>query len=144
MVFLVFHIRLLQGIHDTTTGVMQSTKISWEKTFQKSSIIELAHVNYNMAEDICYSLNRSHYYATINNNSSTEEEIIPVTDLTPAEQMACQVLKTDANDTTGMDLVTKKMGRQYIGNSYASRFLTNNFRVTFDCCDHCKGALNVI
>lgn len=137
--------RLLQGVHHDADKSKQSTKkMPMKNTFEKSSIIELAHINYNMVEDICVSANPDHFYATMNSSSSVEEEIIPVRDLTPAERLACQVLKSEADKGVDMDLVMQKMGRQYIGNSYASRFLTNNFRVTFDCCDRCTGALKVV
>ena len=118
-------------------------KNPWEN-FQKSSIVELSHINYNLAEDVCHAVNPHHFYATVDKISSADEEIIPVSDLTPAEQMACQVLKNDSDGADEMGLAMNKMGRQYIGNSYASRFLTNNFRITFDCCERCTGALKVV
>ena len=137
--------RLLHGVHRSAVTSTQSTKRNaLENSFHKSSIIELAYINYNLAEDICFSVNPDHFYATANNCSSVEDEMIPVSDLTPAERMACQVLKPDADESTDMNLVMGKMGRQYIGNSYVSRFLTNNFRVTFDCCDRCTGTLKVV
>ena len=114
------------------------------KHFQNSSIVELSHINYNLAEDICHVVNPGHFYATVDKISSADEEIIPVSDLTPAEQMACSVLKNDTDDADEMGVGMNKIGRQYIGNSYASRFLTNNFRITFDCCDRCTGPLIVV
>ena len=93
---------------------------------------------------MCHAVNPDHFYATVDKISSADEEIIPVSELTPAEQMACQVLKNDRDDADEMGLAMTKMGRQYIGNSYASRFLTNNFRITFDCCERCTGALKVV
>ncbi|XP_028400066.1 golgin-45-like [Dendronephthya gigantea] len=137
--------RLLQGIHKrTNSAAHQSTKTKAWQEFQKSSIVELSHINFSLAEDICHTVNPGHFYASVDTISSADEEIIPVSDLTPAEQMACQVLKNETDEANGMGLAMSKMGRQYIGNSYASRFLTNNFRITFDCCERCTGALKVV
>ena len=40
--------------------------------------------------------------------------------------------------------VMRRMGRQYIGHGHKSRLLTKSFRVTYDCCDRCKGKLEVV
>lgn len=38
----------------------------------------------------------------------------------------------------------KRMSQQYMGHDYQSRFSTKNFRVTYDCCDRCAGALHIV
>jgi hypothetical protein len=141
----IFVLRLLQGTHKKTnyTAYQSMKKNPWDD-FQKSSIVELSHINFNLAKNICHTVNPSHFYSTVDNISSADEEIIPVSDLTPAEQMACQVLKSGMDEAADMGLSMNKIGRQYIRNSYASRFLTNNFRITFDCCERCNGALKVV
>lgn len=137
--------RFLQGIHETTNfTTYKSTKKNPWQGFQKSSIVELSHISYNLAEDICRAVNASHFYAMVDKISSADEEMIPVSDLTPAEQMACRVLKNDGDDPEEMGLAMNKLSRQYIGNSYASRLLTNNFRITLDCCERCVGLLKVV
>lgn len=59
-----------------------------------------------------------------------------------------QVLTSDVelhtDDQPDDSTVMKRLGKQYIGNSYQSRLMTNSFRVTYDCCDKCKGTVQVV
>ncbi|XP_046853620.1 golgin-45-like isoform X2 [Xenia sp. Carnegie-2017] len=136
--------RLLQGIHKSTNHNLYKTfsNNSWQQ-LQKSSIVELSHINFSLAEEICLSINPTYYYLS-GDISSADEEMIPVANLTPAEQMVCHALKNDRQDDESIGLTINKLSRQYMGNSFASRFLTNNFRITFDCCERCTGPLKVV
>lgn len=66
---------------------------------------------------------------------------------TSAEKLALQVLSDDVDlqaEQQQLRGVMKKMSQQYIGHDYQSRFATKNFRVTYDCCERCTGALQVV
>ncbi|KAK3745105.1 hypothetical protein QZH41_015083 [Actinostola sp. cb2023] len=80
----------------------------------------------------------------------TEEAEKQTVEPTPGEKLAIQVLISDVDvelhtaEQPADSTVMTRLGKQYIGNSYHSRLLTNSFRVTYDCCDRCKGPVQVV
>ncbi|RMX56858.1 hypothetical protein pdam_00006288 [Pocillopora damicornis] len=147
--------RLVQSLYSmfkSTSGIHQSPFTS-SQTSNDQSILEMAAANKSLAEQTlslahdvlpAFSLAETSLMLTHKSQETgTQQQVEP----TSAEKLAFQVLSSDVNlqaEEQQLKGVMKRMAQQYMGHDYQSRFSTRNFRVTYDCCDRCRGPLHVV
>lgn len=147
--------RLVQSLYSmfkSTSGIHQSPFTS-SQTSNDQSILEMASTNKSLAEQTlslaqdvlpAFSLAETSLMLTHKlQETGNQQQVEP----TSAEKLAFQVLSSDVNlqaEEQQLKGVMKRMAQQYMGHDYQSRFSTRNFRVTYDCCDRCRGPLHVV
>lgn len=147
--------RLIQSLYSmlkSTSGIHQGPFTS-SQTSNDQSILEMASTNKSLAEQTlgvaqnvlpAFSLAETSFMLTREpQETGTEHQVEP----TSAEKLALQVLSSDVNlqaEEQQLKGVMRRMAQQYMGHDCQSRFSTRNFRVTYDCCNQCRGTLHVV
>ncbi|EDO43543.1 predicted protein [Nematostella vectensis] len=150
--YLVHTTRLLESLDYVVkcSGGSFSDTLMDRHPIQGQSILEMATITSCLAQDVTAQVQGFIPSGSLPTHALLlNEEKEPALDSTPAEKMALQLLTSSielqSDDVPSVDSsVLRRMGKQYIGNSYHSRLMTNSFRVTYDCCDRCTGPVHVV
>lgn len=72
--------------------------------------------------------------------SMRNDIIVEADELTPAEQLAHEVVINTGIQTEELT----RMRHDYLAHNRISHFLSTNYHVTFNCCEQCKGPVQIV